>query len=63
MANVPNAKFGIAFCEASGKRLIRYDGNDEEMINLAIKNAEKIACGHSLIIFMKNWGSSNKSKL
>ncbi len=54
MANVPNAKFGIAFCEASGKCLIRYDGNDEEMINLAIKNAEKIACGHAFIIFMKN---------
>ena len=43
MANVPNAKFGIAFCEASGPCLIRYDGNDEEMINLAIKNAERIA--------------------
>lgn len=54
MANVPNAKFGIAFCEASGPCLIRYDGNDEEMINLAIKNAERIAAGHSFIIFMKN---------
>ncbi|HHF56183.1 MAG TPA: hypothetical protein ENL42_04635 [Thermoplasmatales archaeon] len=54
MANVPNAKFGIAFCEASGPCLIRYDGNDEEMIQLAIKNAEKIAAGHSFIIFMKN---------
>ena len=54
MANVPNAKFGIAFCEASGKCLIRYDGNDEEMIKLAIKNAEKIAAGHSFIIFMKD---------
>ena len=54
MANVPGAKFGIAFCEASGKCLIRYDGNDEEMIQLAIKNAEKISAGHSFIIFMKN---------
>ena len=54
MVNVPNAKFGIAFCEASGKCLIRYDGNDEEMIKLAIKNAEKIAAGHTFIIFMKN---------
>lgn len=53
MANVPNAKFGIAFCEASAKCLIRYDGNDEEMVNLAIKNAEKISAGHSFIIFMK----------
>ncbi|HEC87897.1 MAG TPA: hypothetical protein ENI52_01115 [Thermoplasmata archaeon] len=53
MTNVPNAKFGIAFCEASAKRLIRYDGNDEEMIQLALKNAEKISVGHSFIIFMK----------
>jgi len=53
MVNVPNAKFGIAFCEASGKCLIRYDGNDEEMIQLAVKNAEKISAGHAFIIFMK----------
>ena len=54
MVNVPHAKFGIAFCEASDKCLIRYDGNDEAMIQLAIKNAEKIATGHSFIIFMKD---------
>ena len=54
MANVPGAKFGIAFCEASGPCLIRYDGNDEEMVHLAIKNAERISAGHSFIIFMKN---------
>ncbi|MEM2935398.1 MAG: adenosine-specific kinase [Candidatus Thermoplasmatota archaeon] len=54
MMHVPNAKFGIAFCEASGKCLIRYEGNDEEMISLAIKNAEKISAGHAFIIFMKN---------
>ena len=50
----PSCKFGIAFCEASGPCLIRYDGNDEEMINLAIKNAEKIASGHCFIIFLKD---------
>ncbi|KAA0007105.1 MAG: hypothetical protein FE045_01045, partial [Thermoplasmata archaeon] len=44
--SVPNCKFGIAFCEASGPCLIRYDGNDDEMIKLAVKNAEKIAAGH-----------------
>ncbi len=47
-------KFGIAFCEASGKRLIRYDGNDEELIKYAIKNAEKIRAGHTLIILIRN---------
>lgn len=53
-ASVPNCKFGIAFCEASGPCLIRYDGNDDEMISLAIKNAEKIAAGHCFIVFLKN---------
>ena len=50
----PSCKFGLAFCEASGPCLIRYDGNDEEMKKLAIKNAEKIAAGHSFIVFLKD---------
>ncbi len=53
VSSVPNIKFGVAFCEASGDRLIRYDGTDEDMIALAKKNAKKIGCGHSFIIFMK----------
>jgi hypothetical protein len=51
---VPGLKFGLAFCEASGSRLIRYSGTDEEMSELAIKNAKAIAAGHSFIIFMKD---------
>ena len=51
---VPGIKFGLAFCEASGERKIRYDGTDEEMIKLAIENAKKIGAGHSLFIFLKN---------
>lgn len=47
-------KFGIAFCEASGKCLIRYDGNDEELIEYAIKNAEKIRAGHTVVILIRN---------
>lgn len=50
----PTAKFGIAFCEASGKRLIRYDGNDEALIRRAIGNAEKIGAGHVFIIHLKD---------
>ncbi len=46
-------KFGIAFSEASGKRLIRSDGNDEELIRHAEKEALKLACGHVFIIFLK----------
>jgi len=51
--SVPDCKFGIAFCEASGPCLIRYDGNDDEMIQLAIKKAEKIAAGHCFVVFLK----------
>ena len=46
-------KFGVAFCEASGKRLVRHDGNDEEMRQLAVKNAEKIGAGHSFVIAVR----------
>ena len=52
--SVPNAKFGIAFCEASGVCKIRVDGNDEELKALAEKNAANIAAGHSFIVFMKD---------
>ena len=51
---VPNIKFGLAFCEASGKCLVRYSGNDEELIELAKEKAFEINCGHSFIIFIKN---------
>lgn len=54
MVNVPNAKFGIAFCEASGPCLIRAEGNDDELKKLAVDNAMAIGAGHSFIIFMKN---------
>ena len=54
VTSVPGIKFGLAFCEASGKRLIRYSGNDEEMIDLAKSNAKAIGAGHSFIIFMKD---------
>ena len=51
---VPGIKFGLAFSEASGVKKIRFAGTDEEMINLAVKNAKKVAAGHSLFIFLKN---------
>ncbi|MBI5127213.1 adenosine-specific kinase [Candidatus Roizmanbacteria bacterium] len=51
---VPGIKFGLAFCEASGPKKIRKAGTDEEMVNLAVKNAKKIGAGHSLFIFLKN---------
>lgn len=49
---VPNIKFGLAFCEASGKCLIRSSGTDQDLIKLAQNNAEAIGAGHSFIIFL-----------
>ena len=49
---VPGVKFGLAFCEASGKCLIRWSGTDEAMIELAKKNAQAIGAGHSFILFL-----------
>ena len=54
VSSVPGIKFGIAFCEASGDCLIRFSGNDQEMIELATSNATAIGAGHSFIIFMKD---------
>jgi uncharacterized protein len=49
---VPGMKFGLAFCEASGKCLVRWSGTDEAMIALARDHALSIAAGHSFIIFL-----------
>ncbi|MCI0520205.1 MAG: adenosine-specific kinase [Chloroflexi bacterium] len=49
---VPGIRFGLAFCEASGKCLVRSSGNDEEMLALARQNALSIAAGHSFIVFL-----------
>ena len=47
-------KFGIAFCEASQERLVRSDGNNEDLIKLAEKAAFDVGCGHSFFIFLKD---------
>ncbi len=49
---VPGIKFGLAFCEASGKCLVRWSGTDADMIELAQKNAMAISAGHSFILFL-----------
>jgi uncharacterized protein len=49
---VPGIKFGVAFCEASGKCLVRWSGTDLEMVELARKNAKAIAAGHCFLIFL-----------
>jgi len=52
--SVPGARFAVAFCEASGKRLVRSEGNDRDLQELAEKNALKLSCGHTFIVYLKN---------
>jgi hypothetical protein len=52
VSSIPGIKFGLAFCEASGSRLIRFSGTDKKMIDLAKENIMKIAAGHSFILFL-----------
>jgi adenosine/AMP kinase len=54
VGTVPGAKFGLAFCESSGPALVRAAGTDEEMVELAKKNALALSAGHSFIIFLRN---------
>src|SRR5512144_1876286 len=49
---VPGIKFGLAFCEASGKCLVRWSGTDPALIELAKKNAVAIGAGHTFIVFL-----------
>ncbi len=52
--SVPGVKFGVAFCEASDVCLVRYTGTDDELVELAKKNAFNLSTGHAFIIFMKD---------
>jgi len=54
VSSVPQAKFGIAFCEASGPCLIRSEGNDAELKGTAIRNAGAIAAGHVFVVLLKD---------
>jgi len=51
---VPTIKFGLAFCEASGPCLVRHQGNDSQLTQLASSKAMQLACGHSFIILFQN---------
>jgi adenosine/AMP kinase len=54
VGTVPQAKFGVAFCEASGPCLIRTDGNDEAMKKAATENANRIGAGHTFVVMIKD---------
>ncbi len=49
----PHLRFGLAFCEASGPRLIRRSGNDEELVTLAVGAAQAIGAGHIFVVFLR----------
>ena len=50
---VPGARFGLAFCEASGPCLIRTEGNDEVLIAAAVTNARRVAAGHTFFLLLQ----------
>jgi adenosine/AMP kinase len=52
--SVPGIKFGIGFCEASQKCLVRCSGNDDTLVELAKQNALELAAGHTFIVFIKD---------
>jgi uncharacterized protein len=52
--SAPGLKFGLAFCESSGPRLVRRSGNDPELVSLAVRNAEAIGAGHAFIVFLRD---------
>jgi len=47
-------RFGIGFCEASQKRLVRSEGNDEQLVELAEQAAFDVGCGHSFFVYLRN---------
>ena len=51
---VPNVKFGLAFCESSGPCLVRFEGNDQELKELASRTSLQLSAGHAFIIFIRN---------
>ena len=50
----PSLKFGVAFSEASMHCLVRYEGNDEELMKLAYETSFSLSCGHTFVIFLKD---------
>jgi len=54
VTTVPGAKFGLAFCEASGPCLIRTEGNDPELVAAAVSNAERVASGHTFFLLLRD---------
>lgn len=54
VTTVPQARFGVAFTEASGPCLIRKEGNDDELTEACVKTLLTLGAGHVFCIYMKN---------
>ena len=54
VGSAQSLKFGVAFSEASGPCLTRYEGNDESLAKLAAETSFNLACGHTCVIFMRD---------
>jgi len=54
VTTAPNAKFGLAFNESSGACLIRCEGNDAALREVAIRNAQALAAGHVFVLMIRN---------
>ncbi len=54
VTSVPGIKFGLAFCESSGPALVRWSGTDDELIELARRNAFELGAGHAFLIFLRD---------
>lgn len=51
--SLPGIRFGVAFCEASGKALVRFDGSDRVSIDLSRAYAVSLGAGHSFVVVLK----------
>ncbi|MBN1677219.1 MAG: adenosine-specific kinase [Candidatus Thermoplasmatota archaeon] len=54
VSTVPQARFGVAFCEASGPCLVRVEGNDDILKKAAEENAVRIGAGHTFVVVLEN---------
>jgi adenosine/AMP kinase len=53
VTSMPGIRFGVAFCEASGKALVRFDGSDEGLAEMARDSAARLASGHSFVVVLE----------
>ncbi len=53
-STVPGAKYGLAFCEASGPCLIRTEGNERALVDDAVRCAQSVAAGHTFFLILQN---------